>query len=182
MKPAEITFLRAFAIGSLMGLAACAAPKAGPNAGAEQAAPPGLAEKSAAAATVPTVPPPLATKPSLGAEAAAVAANHVDIDFPEGGAAITPEAAQKLDLAARLFRDASPVVMFTSGHTDKSGDEYANVLLSARRAQAVKEALVARGIPADRLLIQALGETDLANSTDPYAASNRRVTITWRIL
>ncbi len=174
MQNAYRTFSWMLAIASLSGLAACAAStKASPNA---------AATSSPAAQQAQAEPPPLATKPTVGQEVAAVATNHVDIDFPEGGATLTPEADKKLDLAARLFRDANPVIMFTSGHTDKTGDEYANVLLSARRAEAVKKALVDRGIPADRLLIQALGETDLANASDPYAAENRRVTITWRLL
>jgi OOP family OmpA-OmpF porin len=111
-----------------------------------------------------------------------VATNKVEVTFPDGGSKLTPEAGRQLDLAARLFRDVNPVLMFTTGHTDHSGDEYANLLLSARRAETVKRALVARGIPAERLLIQALGESDLADPSDPNAAENRRVTITWRLL
>jgi len=170
MKPANYRLKLILALASVSALAACATPKAGPNAEAAAAAPPAQS------------PPPLATKPPLTAEAAAVAANHVEIDFPEGTATLTPAANAKLDLAARLFRDANPVLMFTSGHTDKSGDEYANIILSARRAEVVKKALVARGIPADRLLLQALGETEPADTTDPFSAANRRVTITWRLL
>jgi OOP family OmpA-OmpF porin len=102
--------------------------------------------------------------------------------FPRGGDTLTPEANKQLDLAARLFRDANPVVMFTTGYTDQSGDEFANLVLSGRRAEAVKRGLVARGIPANRLLIQAMGESEPDNSTDPQAAENRRVTITWRLL
>ena len=151
-------------------LTACgAAPKAGPNAGASTA-------------VVPAPPPPPAAKPATGDEAAAVAANKVEILFPTGSSKLTPDADKQLDLAARLYRDAKPVTMFTTGFTDRSGDEYANVLLSAKRAEAVKRGLVARGIPADRLLIQAMGESELANSSDPDAAANRRVTITWRLI
>ena len=153
-------------------LSACASTKAGPNAGAAAVAP----------SAPPSAPPALASKPSVGQEAGAVVANKVDIEFPMGGAKLTPEANKQLDLAARLFRDANPVLMFSTGHTDRSGDEFANILLSAKRAQAVKLGLVARGIPADRLLIQAMGETELANVRDPTAAENRRVTITWRLL
>jgi outer membrane protein OmpA-like peptidoglycan-associated protein len=161
----------------LMGLAlvaslsACASTNAGPNAGA-----------AAVAAPQAAAPPPLVSKPSLGQEAGAVASNKVVIEFPSGGARLTAEANKQLDLAARLFRDANPVLMFSTGHTDRTGDEYANILLSAKRAQAVKMGLVARGIPADRLLLQALGESELANTRDPNAAENRRVTITWRLL
>ncbi len=132
-------------------------------------------------ATAAATPAPVASKKPLDAEAAVIAANKVDILFPEGGAALTPEANKQLDLAARLYRDASPVVMFTTGYADKSGNEYDNLLLSAQRAEAVKQGLVARGIPADRLMIQALGVSELADPTDPVAAQNRRVTITWRL-
>ena len=102
--------------------------------------------------------------------------------FPQGGTRLTPEANKQLDTAARLFRDANPVLMFTTGYADKSGDEYANLLLSARRAQVVKKALVARGLPAARLLLQALGASDPADSSDPTAPTNRRVVVTWRLL
>ncbi len=147
-------------------LAGCATSTAGPNAGATDA----------------TAPVAQTSKPTLGDEAAAVADNKVQIFFPAGGAVLTPDANKKLDLAARLYRDANPVVMFTTGYADKSGDEYNNLVLSAARAEAVKRGLVARGIPADRLLIQALGESELANTTDPLSAENRRVIITWRLL
>jgi outer membrane protein OmpA-like peptidoglycan-associated protein len=150
-----------FAAGSL---AACTTPTAGPN---------------AAAAAAPIAP---TSKPTVGQELAAVADTKVVVPFPLGGDTLVPEADTQLDLAARLFRDAHPVVMFTSGYTDRSGDEYSNVLLSARRAEAVKRGLVARGIPADRLLIQALGASELADPSDPNAAANRRVVITWRLL
>jgi outer membrane protein OmpA-like peptidoglycan-associated protein len=149
-------------------LSACAHPDPGPNPPAEAAqAPPKV---------------PLATKPSVGEEAGAVASNSIAVTFPHGGTALTPEADHQLDVAARLFRDANPVLMFTTGYADNSGTEYGNLLLSARRAQAVKKALVARGIPADRLLIRAYGVSDPANTEDPLSPENRRVTITWRLL
>lgn len=152
-----------------LSIAGCTKPSAGPNVASDNV----VAPKSIS---------PQASKPTVGQEAAAIADNRVQVIFPVGTATLTPEANQKLDLAARLFRDANPVAMFTAGYTDKSGDEYGNVLLSARRAEAVKRGLVARGIPANRLLIQALGESDPANATDPLAPENRRVIITWRLL
>ncbi len=50
------------------------------------------------------------------------------------------------------------------------------------RAWTVKQALVARGIPPDRVMIQALGASDPANAADPRAPENRRVLIKWRII
>lgn len=141
-----------------------------------------------AASTVqppPSVPPAAKPAPAAVAEAAAPAKDtkdQIEISFPSGGTSLTPEADRKLDYAARLFRDANPVLMFTSGHADMSGDEYANLILSARRAAVVKKALVARGIPADRLLLQALGTSEPANSSGPNDPANRRVVVTWRLL
>ncbi|WP_419730573.1 OmpA family protein [Lichenicola sp.] len=149
-------------------LAGCAHPSPGNN------------EAAAAVQAPPNVP--LATKPSAGQEVKAVANDQIDITFPHGGSALTQEADKKLDLAARLFRDANPVLMFTTGYSDNTGDEYANLLLSARRAEVVKKALVARGIPANRLLLQALGASDPADAADPAAAANRRVVVTWRLI
>ena len=71
--------------------------------------------------------------------------------------------------------------MFVAGYSDTLGDDYYNLLLSARRAQAVKEGLVARGIPADRLLLQAYGTSEPASNGD-QGADNRRVVVTWRII
>jgi OOP family OmpA-OmpF porin len=133
------------------------------------------------AASAAPAPAPVAAKPEETPESKAVADNKVDIDFPEGSAVLTDEANKQLDLAARLYRDAHPIVMFTSGHTDNKGNEYNNVILSARRAEAVKRGLVERGIPADLLYIQALGESEPADAADPLAAANRRVTITWKL-
>ena len=168
MSIAKSINMGALAAAAILGLAGCSSTTASPNAGV------------AAVAPAPTPPP--AEKPTLGQEASAVVNNQVDITFPLGGATLTPEANKQLDLAARLYRDAHPVLMFTSGYTDRSGDEYQNVLLSARRAEAVKRGLVARGIPAERLLIQALGESELADTANPTAEQNRRVVITWRLL
>lgn len=130
----------------------------------------------------PPNPPALATKPTVGQEIGAVANNKVQIVFPSGGTRLTPEAQAQLDLAARLFRDVNPVEMFSIGYSDTVGTEYNNLLLSARRAEAVKQGLTARGIPADRVKVQALGASDPVNSGDPAAAENRRVVIQWRIL
>lgn len=127
-------------------------------------------------------PPPLASAPGVGQEIKAVAQNKVTVTFAEGSDRLTPEANKELDVAARLFRDVNPVMMFSIGHSDAQGDEFSNVLLSARRARTVKTALVARGIPPDRLSIQALGESEPANSSDRLSPENRRVTVMWRIV
>jgi outer membrane protein OmpA-like peptidoglycan-associated protein len=158
--PQKILYLSAVVL-----LSACTRQQAGLSAGSDSVA---------------AVAP--ASQPTVGQEVRAVVANKVEVKFPSGGAVLTPEANRQLDLAARLFRDANPVVMFSTGYSDQQGDEYYNLLLSARRAEAVKRGLVARGLPANRLLVQALGGSDLAKPDEPLSADNRRVVVTWRLL
>ena len=98
------------------------------------------------------------------------------IAFPVAGAALSAEASSQLDGAARLYRDAQPEVMIVAGHTDAVGSEYSNLLLSARRANMVKRALVERGVPASRLQIIALGAAQATPDVNP----SRAVVVTWR--
>ncbi len=149
-------------------LAGCAAPVPGPNAGVQ------------ASQASPAVP--LATNPTVGDEAAATIANRVQVEFPNGVARLGPGTEKQLDVAARLFRDVNPVMMYVAGHSDAVGDEYSNLLLSGQRAEVVKRGLVARGIPADRLVIQALGTSEPVSGSNPQSPENCRVVVTWRIL
>lgn len=63
------------------------------------------------------------------------------------------------------------------GHTDSVGDAAFNQDLSERRAAAVRDALVARGVPADRLVARGFGATRpiAENSQASGRALNRRI-------
>ncbi len=111
--------------------------------------------------------PPAPPKPS---------AESLTIDFTTASARLSPAAKQQLDGAARLYRDAKPEVMIVSGHTDPAGGEFQNLILSARRAEAVKYALVDRGVPADRLQVVAVG----AAQPTPEVSPARSAVVTWR--
>ena len=91
-------------------------------------------------------------------------------------ATLSPRANSQLDGASRLYRDARPEVMIISGHSDKTGREFANLVLSARRADVVKKALVDRGIPAERLQIVAIGQAEPVANVSP----SRSAVVTWR--
>jgi outer membrane protein OmpA-like peptidoglycan-associated protein len=96
---------------------------------------------------------------------------------------LSPEARNTLDDAARRIRELDPVSVAVSGHTDSRGSAQRGRQLSLARAQAVRSALVKRGITVD----SAQGYSDNRPSCAPeyrdgvpdYAAMacNRRVEI-----
>jgi outer membrane protein OmpA-like peptidoglycan-associated protein len=123
-------------------------------------------------ATAPVTPSPASdsTKP------AEKSIESLTIAFPESSTALSSEALAQLDGAARLYRSAQPEVMFVSGHSDPTGDEFGNIILSARRALKTKEALVDRGIPAKKLQIVAVGSAQPI----PTVPAVPSAVITWR--
>ncbi|RZI84377.1 MAG: OmpA family protein [Rubrivivax sp.] len=52
------------------------------------------------------------------------------------------------------------------GHTDRIGSTEYNQKLSVRRAQSVKDFLVGKGVPADRIFIEGRGESQPVTGTD----------------
>jgi outer membrane protein OmpA-like peptidoglycan-associated protein len=66
-----------------------------------------------------------------------------------------------------------------TGYTDSVGSDAYNLRLSERRANTVREALVAEGIAADRITTKGMGESNPVASNDTAAgrAQNRRVDI-----
>ena len=65
------------------------------------------------------------------------------------------------------------------GHTDVTGSEKDNLVLSANRANAVKEYLIAHGIDSGRIEVSALGSAGSlgSNASEEEKAKNRRVEI-----
>lgn len=63
------------------------------------------------------------------------------------------------------------------GHTDAVGTKEANQHLSQLRANAVRDYLIARGVPAERLRAEGRGFDELKNKAEPEADENRRVEI-----
>lgn len=127
-------------------------------------------------------PAPAVADVTVGQEATAAVHNNIEVKFANGSDRLAPGAATQLDVAARLFRDVRPVSMFSTGYSDASGSEYDNLILSAKRARTVKMALIARGIPANQILLRAFGQSDPIDKADPTAAANRRVLVTWDLM
>ena len=81
------------------------------------------------------------------------------------------------ELAASLV--ANPDIRIRlDGYADERGDEAYNQQLSARRVEHVRDALLAAGIPATRITMDAHGESPAAEQTVDSFALERRVSMT----
>lgn len=90
---------------------------------------------------------------------------------------VTPAARAVIEANAAYLQANPNLRVVLRGHTDDRGTPEYNLSLGDRRANAVLEALVALGIPADRLETVSFGE-DLPldpAETDAARAQNRRV-------
>lgn len=67
------------------------------------------------------------------------------------------------------------------GHTDSTGSDAANLALSLARAQAVRDALVVRGLPGSALSAGGYGASVPVadNATEDGRAANRRTAVRW---
>lgn len=98
------------------------------------------------------------------------------IEFALGSAALTADGQQRLDHVAPAIIVAGKVVE-VSGHTDDLGSAVTNQQLSEARAQAVRAALILRGVPEDRLVAKGYGATlpVADNTTAEGRQRNRRI-------
>ncbi|MEQ6289760.1 TolC family outer membrane protein [Vogesella sp. GCM10023246] len=104
---------------------------------------------------------------------------RVQVQFDLDSAKLRPESIPALDqlvttlnmpeLANKRFR--------VEGHTDTTGNFNHNLDLSKRRAQAVRDYLQGKGIPASRLDNQGYGSTRLLPNLAPTDPTHRRVVV-----
>ncbi|MDH3711333.1 MAG: OmpA family protein, partial [Cyclobacteriaceae bacterium] len=97
--------------------------------------------------------------------------------FDVNKATLKRESMGVINQVVKLMQDHQDLSFSIEGHTDNDGDEAYNLKLSAQRAAAVKQALIAQGITADRLQTAGKGETVPldTNATPEGKANNRRV-------
>lgn len=99
--------------------------------------------------------------------------------FATGKSTILPGAQASLNQVADALK-AQPEHHFTiEGHTDSTGSDAVNRELSARRANAVRDYLVVRGVSADAITADGIGAARpiADNKTTEGRAMNRRVEI-----
>jgi len=100
--------------------------------------------------------------------------------FVTAKADLMPAAQLKLNEVANALIKEDPLSkIVVEGHTDSQGGADMNQVLSQRRAQAVRDYLVSRGIASDRITAQGFGLTRSVaeNNSAEGRANNRRVEI-----
>jgi OOP family OmpA-OmpF porin len=157
--------------------AGCACDKAVlPKEVCEPPPPPAPAAKPPA----PPPPPPAPPKPKPPApptvEKVTFAADAL-FDFDKY--VIRPDARAKLDDLVSKLAGVNLEVIVAVGHTDSIGTHEYNMALSQRRANAVKQYLVSKGIEANRIYTEGKGKTQPVadNRTAEGRQKNRRVEI-----
>lgn len=99
------------------------------------------------------------------------------VTFLPGSATLTPDAKQVLDGAASALAGQQNLKVEIGGHTDSQGKDAANLALSQKRAESVRQYLISQGISGDRLKAEGYGETRPVadNGTLEGRTQNRRV-------
>lgn len=99
-----------------------------------------------------------------------------EVFFPYNSAVLQPEADPVVDYYAGRMKGSPTMRLEVQGHTDSVGTIAYNDSLSSQRAEAVKQALVRRGIEPDRIRARGLGETSpiASNATEEGRRRNRR--------
>ncbi|MCL5269574.1 MAG: peptidoglycan-associated lipoprotein Pal [bacterium] len=125
----------------------------------------------------PPVPGTLAEPGALRQAPQGAVAELRTVYFDFDSADLTGEAQQTLDADAAWMLAHPDYQYQIEGHTDERGTVEYNLNLGDRRAKAVREYLVSRGVPADKLHTISYGEErpiDPASSEEAWA-KNRRV-------
>jgi len=99
--------------------------------------------------------------------------------FNTGKSSIKGESEQVVDNIIAILKEYPNSRFSIDGHTDSVGSKKTNQLLSERRANAVRDYLIANGIAADRLESKGYGEEKpiADNKTRDGRKSNRRVEV-----
>lgn len=102
-----------------------------------------------------------------------------DMSFDFDSATVRSGLYTEIDRVATIMRNYPQTLIRVEGHTDSHGSEEYNLELSQRRAQAVQDLLVQRGVGTQRIEIIGYGESTpvAANDTESGRQLNRRVEI-----
>jgi len=106
-----------------------------------------------------------------------------DVHFDFDRYTLRPEATRVLDEAIAAMRETPTLRLTIEGHTCNIGTAEYNLALGDRRANAVKDYLVSRGVTADRLQTISYGEErpKYDNAREETRRLNRRAALVVRL-
>ncbi len=93
---------------------------------------------------------------------------------------LTPEAQETLRRQAQWLQQYQGVSVQVEGHADERGTREYNIALSARRATAAREFLIANGVPGNRISSIAYGKerpVAVCDAEQCYSQNRRAVTV-----
>jgi peptidoglycan-associated lipoprotein len=100
--------------------------------------------------------------------------------FEVDSSELTPQARATLDKQAQWLQTYAHYSFTIEGHADERGTREYNIALGARRAQAVRDYLAARGIPASRMRTVSYGKerpVAVCNNISCWSQNRRAVTV-----
>jgi outer membrane protein OmpA-like peptidoglycan-associated protein len=103
--------------------------------------------------------------------------NLKGVNFDDDQATLRPDALAILDEAVANLKRYPGMKIEVAGYTDSNNTPQHNLDLSERRAKAVMDYFLSKGVAADRLTFKGFGETQpiADNQTENGRAENRRV-------
>jgi OOP family OmpA-OmpF porin len=118
-------------------------------------------------------------KKEVAAASGTMAPGNYTVYFDFDKAVINAAGQQVINQVLADAKMHPPSSVSVTGHTDTVGPADYNMALGLRRADAVRTALIAGGVPADKITVASRGFTDLAVPTGPNVreAKNRRAEI-----
>jgi outer membrane protein OmpA-like peptidoglycan-associated protein len=134
---------------------------------------------TAAAAPPPVTPTPQPPEPSRAVAPTGGPLVLEGVSFESGSARLQPGSYVELDSIAKVLLANSRLRVEIAGHTDNSGTPADNQHLSTLRAEAVRNYLVAKGVPFQQMVARGYGSTvpRTPDTTPQGRARNRRVEI-----
>jgi OOP family OmpA-OmpF porin len=107
---------------------------------------------------------------------------QADALFDFDKSVVRPDGKKNIDEALAKLAGVDVEMVIATGHTDSIGTDAYNQKLSERRAAAVKEYLVSKGIPSSKITTLGKGESQpvATNKTKEGRQKNRRVDIEFK--
>ena len=109
----------------------------------------------------------------------AVSSKSYSIEFETGAASIKSASYRLLNEIFESAVVAEGLKLGVYGHTDNNGNDAVNIPLSEKRADAVRQYLVSKGLPVNRIESKGFGSSKPVadNNSDAGRSKNRRVEI-----